>query len=122
MKQDESFLIVAAGGQQYAVPRSAVHSLQRVDEHQGLVGLADLLGDTTTADEQFALTIAGVDRHVAVRVRHADLREHVPQFQFPGWLARHVHPAVCGCILNDTELMPLVDLVQLAHQIGHDAA
>ncbi len=122
MMEDEQLIVVTAGSQQYAVQRCAVRELQRADNEHVLVGLADLLGDMTTTDEQYALVIAGVERPISLRVRHADLRGRLPQFQVPDWLARRVHPAVCGFILDDTELMPLVDLVQLARQIGHDAA
>ncbi|HEX6292663.1 MAG TPA: hypothetical protein VFZ66_25995 [Herpetosiphonaceae bacterium] len=118
---DEQLIIVAAGGQQYAVPRRTVRELQRAGAEQPLIGLADLLGATTAADEQYALVVAGTERDVAFRVRRADLREALPRFQLPAWLAGQAHPAVCGLILDDTELMPLVDLVQLALQIGYDA-
>lgn len=119
--QAEPVIVVAAGGQQYAVQRSAVRSLQRTHSDQLCVGLADLLGETTDDDEEFALLVAGIEREIAFRIHHAELRGHVPQFELPAWLARQAHPAVCGFILDDAELMPLVDLVQLARQIGYDA-
>jgi hypothetical protein len=119
--QDDQLIVVAAGGQRYAVAQQAVRGLQRVEAGDTVVGLADLLGDTTAEDEQFALVISAAEQTVGLRVRHADLRGNLPRFPLPAWLAAQAHPAVCGCILDDTELMPLVDLVQLARQIGHDA-
>ena len=114
-------MVVAAGGQRYAVAQQAVHGLQRLEVGAAVVGLADLLGNTTAADEQLALVISVSEQTVALRVRHADLRGNLPRFPLPAWLAPQAHPAVRGFILDDTELMPLVDLVQLARQIGHDA-
>lgn len=121
MMQAEQVIVVAAGRQRYAVQRHAVRRLQRGAASRSLPGLADLLGDTTAPDEQFGLVIADQEREITLRVRHADLRGQLPQFELPAWIARLAHPAVCGCILDETELMPLVDLVQLARQIGHDA-
>jgi hypothetical protein len=120
MMQAEQIIVVVAGGRRYAVPRHTVRGLQRVAGARKLPGLADLLGGATADEEQFAL-IVDTEREIAFRVRHADLRRDLPQLELPDWIARLAHPAVCGCILDEAELMPLVDLVQLARQIGHDA-
>jgi hypothetical protein len=119
MMQAEQMIVVAAGGQRYAIPRHTVRGLQRAASRD-LPGLADLLGGATAADEQCALLV-DAEHAIAFRVQHADLRHDLPQIELPQWVARLAHPAVRGCILDDTELMPLVDLVQLARQIGHDA-
>jgi hypothetical protein len=119
--QDEQLIMVAAGGQRYAVAQQAVRGLQRLGPTDAGVGLADLLGNVTATDEQFALVVNTSEQPVMFRVRHADLRPNLPRFMLPAWLAPQAHPAVREFILDDTELVPLVDLVQLAHQIGHDA-
>ena len=120
MLVDKALLIVTAGGQRYAVVQSSVRALNRVDEPSNMVALAELLGGTVAADEQYALIVANGTSATALRVQQADLHEPLPQIALPDWLAQQTHPAICGLILDGTDLLPLVDLMRLAPQTGYE--
>lgn len=116
---NEALVIVTAGNRRYAVAQRHVAGLQRVAETTALMSLAALLGEPTTALLPYALDVAGVDR--AILVQSADLRAQMARLPLPGWVAAQAHPAVVGLALDDTELVPIVDLVQLAQNTGNTA-
>lgn len=121
---DEPLLVVAVAGQRYAVAQHDVQSLQRIDSAQAAQKLSTLLGAAADDnDAPYALavtTTAGAPTTVLMRVHHADLRGYLPQLALPEWLARLAHPAIVGLALDGADLLPLVDLVQLAHQTGRE--
>lgn len=119
MQADESLLIVATGDARYAVARSQVRALSRDESTECVCSLSTALGETATVDERYALVVAGVEREVAFHVRQADLRGPLPRLALPHWLARQAHPAVVGLALDNADLVPVIDLIQLALQTGY---
>lgn len=122
---DEPLLILVAGGRRYAVAQHAVQSLQRIAPGQTALPLATLLGQAADHDEPYVVSIAPPAEAsgrapLLVRIHHADLRSRLPQLALPPWLARLAHPAIVSLALDGADLVPLVDLVQLAHQTGHE--
>lgn len=114
--QDDALLIVVAGGQRYALPRRQVESLQRVAA-LGVPALVGLLGRSSDAPQPYLVTIAETSGAM-LTVEHADLRELLPHLPLPEWIARLANPAVSGLVIHDDDLLPLIDLLQLAHEIG----
>lgn len=122
---DEPLLIVVAGGRRYAVAQHAVQSLQRIVPGQTAVALTALLGMAGADDEPYVLAVAPpgappASAPMLVRIHHADLRSRLPRLALPPWLVPLAHPAVVSLALDGADLVPLVDLVQLAHQTGHE--
>lgn len=121
---DEPLLIVVAAGQRYAVPQHDVQALQRIEQPHAALTFAELLGvaaDDDDAPYALAVSTAGADpATLLVRVHHADLRGSLPLLALPDWLAQLAHPAITGLALDGADLLPLVDLVQLAHQTGRE--
>lgn len=117
----DTLLIITAGGRRYAVPQHHIRTLQRGVEHQSLTPMATLLDTPAGDDEAYVLVIAD-SSGTLLGVHQADLYGTLPHVALPDWLTALVHPAVIGLALDDTELVPLVDLVRLARQIGHETA
>jgi hypothetical protein len=119
MQADEPLLIVATGNARYAVARSQVRALSRDASTACACNLSAALGDTVAVDERYALVVAGVDREIAFYVGQADLRGALPRLALPPWLAHQAHPAVVGLALDNANLIPVIDLTQLALQTGY---
>ncbi len=122
MQADNGILLVVSGGQRYAVMRRQVLALTRAGTTPSAVSLAVSFGRTTSLDERYTLTVAGGVAETLIQCEQADLREALPQLALPAWLAQLAHPAVVGLVLDDTDLIPLVDLAQLALETGYTAA
>lgn len=118
----DALLIVTSGERRYALPQQSVQSLQRRSPGQATPALGALLSGTATEDEPYALVLRPSERSAAllVGVRQADLRDHLPQLALPSWLARLAHPAITGLALDGADLIPLIDIVQLAHHTGYE--
>lgn len=112
-------MIVTAGGWRYAVEQRHVRLLSRIDQHRQLPSLAVLLGALPSADEQYALSVVETD--CTMLVDRADLRGTLTRLPVPAWMAPSMHVAVTGFALDGTDLVPIVDLVQLARQTGYEA-
>jgi hypothetical protein len=119
MQADETLLIVTTGNARYAVARSQVGALNRDESANHSCSLSAALGDPNVVSERYGLVVAGVDREITFRVQQADLRGALPRLPLPPWLAPQAHPAVVGLALDNTELVPVIDLMQLALQTGY---
>jgi hypothetical protein len=119
---DEPLLIVVAAGRRYAVAQQDVQALQRIDSAHAAVTFGALLGVAPDDDAApYALTVAtAANDPMLVRVQRADLRSDLARLPLPAWIAALAHPAVAGLALDGADLLPLVDLVQLAHQTGRE--
>lgn len=121
---DEPLLLVVSGNQRYAVAQHDVQALLRLAPDQQALTLGALLDVAADDDdESYALAVTGPEAGATpllMRIHHADLRSYLPQLALPGWLAQLAHPAIVGLVLEGADLVPLVDLVQLAHQTGHE--
>ncbi len=119
MQPDDSLLIVTTGAARYAVVRSQVRALSRGESTRRSCSLSAALGDAAVVGERYALVVAGLDSEIAFYVRQADLRGALPRLTLPLWLAQQAHPAVVGLVLDNADLVPVIDLAQLALQTGY---
>lgn len=118
MPQAEALVIVISGDRRYALPRSQVRALSRESGARGPT-LAELIGHTAASDERYTLAPVGAEPATVIHVQQADLCAQLPQLPLPAWVAVQAHPAVVGLVLDGAELLPLLDLVQLALATGY---
>lgn len=121
MRAGNAILIVVSGARRYALLRSQVLALTRAGSAASAVSLAASLGDTPLPDERYTLAVAGMSSDTLIRCGQVELRSALPCLDLPPWLAQLTHPAVIGLVLDDADLVPLVDLVQLALETGYKA-
>ncbi len=121
MQQADGLLLLVSGGRRYVVPRRQVSALTRSEVGAAAVTLAGAFGEQPMTDERYAITVASQTGTLVVHVQQADLWANLPQLALPPWLTQQVHPAVIGLVLDDTSLIPLVDLTQLACETGYEA-
>ena len=117
MPLDETLVIVVSGGRRYALARAQVRTLRR-DGAADAPSLAALIGAQGGPAERYTVSPVALP-DVLLRVAQADLREALPRLELPPWLASLAHPAVVGLVLDGAELLPLVDLGQLAVTTGY---
>jgi hypothetical protein len=108
----DELLIVTAGERRYAVPQRMVATLQRVAGDPSARSLAAMLGAAASSDDQ--LVVRDPLGRVALCVAAADLCGTLPQYALPAWIVPLAHPAVRGVALDRSELVPVLDLTQLA--------
>lgn len=118
----EAVMVVMSGSRRYAMRQEYVRSLGRAAAQAEHMPLAAMLGLPASSDESYVVVGGDEQYNLPLRVQHANLPGSLPDLPLPHWLVRQSHPAVCGLVCDGDELIPLIDLVQLALYTGRESS